>query len=102
MQVVQLGVDTAGREAEGVPQLPEKEVGREVSEDEANGVAFLLMLIVLSIVASVSVLVTTLGSQGDRDARRLDVIERQLNIRGPDAPTPTVDELIATAVAGAK
>ena len=37
--------------------------------------------------------------QGDRDARRLDVIEAQLGIRGPDAPPLTIDERVATAIA---
>lgn len=34
--------------------------------------------------------------QGDRDARRLDVIEQRLGIPGPDVSTPTIQDLMAT------
>ena len=68
---------------------------------EAEGVAALALLISAGLLAGVIAIITTVGVQSDRDARRLDVIEQRLNIRGPDAPTLTVDDLIATAVAEA-
>ena len=70
-----------------------------MSDDDAG---FFLILLVVGLMAVSIAIVITIGAQSDRDARRLDVIEQRLNIRGPDEPTPTVDELIATAVAEAR
>ena len=66
-------------------------------------IAGILVALLLSMVAVIGGLATvlTIGVQSDRDARRLDVIEQRLNIRGPDEPALTVDDLVATAIAEA-
>ena len=53
---------------------------------------WLVVAVVVAVAAFLMALVgggTTAG-QGDRDARRIDRIERQLNIPGPDVPTPDI------------
>lgn len=49
-----------------------------------------LFVILVSLFLVVTAIVQTIGTQSDRDARRIDHIEQQLNIPGPDVPTPDI------------
>ena len=72
-------------------------------KDDLEVLGFFSFITILGLIISVATILTTIGVQSDRDARRIDRIEQQLNIRGPDEPTPTIlEELRALQTAEAK
>ena len=71
-------------------------------EGYAGGVVCALVVGLIALGFAIGLL-DTVGGQSHRDARRIDRIEQQLNIPGPDVPTPAIlDELHALQTEVAK